>query len=284
MKKNTSSSEKWVGPGKGLVYGEIADDDFIWAYPASLEEVSDLIEDPPRWIRQLNQKNTIPGHSIQLANEFAMRIHLPEVKHQLESEKSCLIQGINGTGVITIRAKRGIGVRFQSRWKGYWEEWAKNGDLDVAAFGEPGYAEGYGHFQITTDTHEDPSIRADKITAFIMLAADPTAVPSPSLKLEVEASKQLYMNVILSKTPRNAGMLSSSGLARGVCPKLKLLEQEELSAVNFTLLGRKSDYRKKGGRPVALESLPLACEDMAGKELGPDGIQIDEVLVKNYRR
>jgi hypothetical protein len=263
----------WNPPSAPPVFERPSGDDLLWQVPVTLDELTSLIMDPQKWIKALNTKSP-DDEFITLRKDFALRLQ-PWNGNSFNSpdNKPCLVQGICGTNVITVRRKVPLSPQTGSKWDEYWEQWENDGILQVTY--NKDFGQGYAHLQLTSKL-DTAATRADKIAAFLMLAADATKT----------RNGDLYINALLKKKPNFVAKVEG-GVATSETPANQYfvpLTVEGLMKVNFTLVSNLDDLAGFADTtPVDEDDPPTlpACDNMAGT-LVEQLILVDDIVIKNY--
>jgi hypothetical protein len=261
-------------PTLGPIFEKASTDDLLWLSPCSIDQVTSLIMEPNRWITELNALD--PNDTfITLRKDFLMRLNLHGMPKVMPPDgQDCLVQGIVGTSMITVRPRIALTGHVGEDWDSYWLHWQEHGLLDVTYV--PEFGQGYAHIQLTEET-DTPGVRADKIAAFLMLGADPRKT----------FAGDLYLNMILKKIPRSVTAVIG-GVATSIPPTQAMfvpVTEETLANVDFSMIANTDELTKNVVRATHNLPPPLpapACNNTSGT-LNPGGlIIIDDVVVKNY--
>jgi hypothetical protein len=265
----------WNGPTRPPIFEATTSmDDLLWLNPVSLDQLTSFIEDPARWISELN--NLVSNDPIiTLRKDFTLRLQIRSRLPVAPADgMDCLIEGIVGTNVITVRPRAALAAQVPANWDAYWKEWRDHGVLRVTYHTD--FNQGYGHLELTSDG-DTAEVRADKIAAFLMLAADP----------EQTFAGEFYINMILDKVPAFVTQVQQ-GVSTPVQPSRAYFahippdQPERLLNINFTLATNTDELQSL---PTAIAhtnaTVAVACDNMAGTWNGTQ-IVLDDVVVKDY--
>lgn len=261
-------------PTFGPIFEKASTDDLLWLSPSSIDQVTSLIMDPSRWIDELNALDP-DDEFVTLRKDFLMRLKLHGMPDTIPPDgQDCLVQGIVGTSMITVRPRIAVTGHVGDNWDSYWIHWRDNAHLDVTIV--PEFGQGYAHIELT-DENDTPGVRADKIAAFLMLGADPRK----------DFAGDLYLNMILKKIPRSVTVVMG-GVASSIPPTTAMftpVTPATLANVDFSMIANTEELTRNVVRATHNLPPPLpapACNNTSGT-LGPNGlIIVDDVVVKNY--
>lgn len=281
----------WVGPDQAPVFESASTDDKLWIVPASLDQVRSFIQDPRKWIAELNAK--LPSGSkdkVVVTDDFALRLKIRPSMGTLAAEgKECLIQGIAHTNVVTIRPRLAIVQQAPASWDDYWKAWSTDGDngtaLNVTISKDSN--QGYGHIELTSED-DAADVRADKIAAFLMWGAD----PKKTYQVSPGSPAIPFLNKVLLKIPASITVIDNQTVTHPN-PTQRAFQQvaeADFDRITFTLVSRQSDFPileplalDPGGDEDEDDPVPpaLACDNMNGAMV-EQYVLVDDVLVKNY--
>lgn len=250
---------EWASPPAPKRAG-VSNDDPLWFVSCNLAMVRSLIEDPTRWMAELSAAATAKEGTpvtLTLAQHFAMKIRLLPGAGQIAKPDLYMVQGIDKTGIVTIRPGIHSIAPLVDPWNDYWKEWADSGTVMTAGIDN---GVGYAHLEITK-AGDKPDVRADKIAAFLIRSATGAR----------DGNGDIYLNKILRKKavlpPLASGVLKAPAQADGSCAELP--DPDAVAGINFSYAGEQG-------------ATTPACDNMAGNVNAGGQIVVDDVTVKLY--